>query len=258
VYPLSVEDRNSEAVAEKKRQFERRLAETLGPRAAGMVFDDDELAEDPYVRYEDDEPVQVADPDDLDDLGNETHAYDKYISAKVLLPSGDEMLYGTVLRRKRNADGNLIGKSNTNPVLDTSVYEVMFEDGHIEAYNANLISKNIYARVDNDGHTVYLLDEIVDHRKKADALSIEDGYHEIAGRQKPKITTRGWEFCVQWKDGSTTWVPLKLIKESNPIEVADYVRANGLTDQPAFAWWVPFTLKQRNRVIKATKKRYFR
>jgi hypothetical protein len=53
-------------------------------------------------------------------------------------------------------------------------------------------------------------------------------------------------------------VPLKLLKESNPIELADYVSANNLTTEPAFAWWVPFTLKQRDWIIKATKKRYFR
>jgi hypothetical protein len=194
----------------------------------------------------------VTDPDDVDDLGNETDAFDK-----VLLPSGDEMLYGTVLHHKCDAIGNLIGKSNANPILDTSVYEVLFQDGHIEAYNANLIAENIYARVNDEGHTVYLFDEIVDHRRKADAISVDDGFYHVRGQRKLKITTRGWEFCVQWKDGSTSWVPLKLIKESNPIEVADYARANGLVEQPAFAWWVPFTLKQHDRIIKATKKRYF-
>jgi hypothetical protein len=57
---------------------------------------------------------------------------------------------------------------------------------------------------------------------------------------------------------STSWVPLKLLKESNPVELADNVNANGLTAEPTFAWWVLFTLKQRDRIIKATKKRYFR
>jgi hypothetical protein len=63
------------------------------------------------------------------------------MSAKVLLPSGDDMLYSTVLRRKPDANGNVIGRSHTNPILNTSVYEVLFQDGHVEAYNANLILK---------------------------------------------------------------------------------------------------------------------
>jgi hypothetical protein len=143
VYPLSTEDRHSAAVNEKKRQYDERLATVLGPRMEGMIFDDDETADEPYVRYADDEPVQLPDPDDVDDLGPETDAFDKYISAKVLLPSGDDMLYGTVLRRKRDVNGNLIGRSHSNPILDTSVYEVLFQDGHVEAYNANLIDENV-------------------------------------------------------------------------------------------------------------------
>jgi hypothetical protein len=33
---------------------------------------------------------------------------------------------------------------------------------------------------------------------------------------------------------------------------------NKLTTQPAFAWWVPFTLKCRNRIIAAVNNRYVR
>jgi hypothetical protein len=145
-----------------------------------MHFDNDKLDADPYVKYANDEPVQVQDLDDVDELGPETDAYyDKYISAKVLLPSGDDMLYGTILRQKHDVNGNLIGKSHSNPILDTSVYEVMFDNGNVEAYNTNLIAENICARTDKQGHTIYLLDKIIDHRKKADALSMTDGYHEV-------------------------------------------------------------------------------
>jgi hypothetical protein len=71
VYPLNTEDKNSKVVIEKKRQYETQLANSLGPRMEGMHFDNDELDKDPYVGYADDEPVQVEDPDDLDDLRNE-------------------------------------------------------------------------------------------------------------------------------------------------------------------------------------------
>ena len=40
------------------------------------------------------------------------------------------------------------------------------------------------------------------------------------------------------------------------MEVADYAVAHGLETEPAFAWWVPFTLKRRNRIIAAVNKRY--
>ena len=47
-------------------------------------------------------------------------------------------------------------------------------------------------------------------------------------------TTKGWQLLVQWKDGSTSWTPLKDLKESNPVEVAEYAVANKIADEPAF------------------------
>jgi hypothetical protein len=51
------------------------------------------------------------------------------------------MLYGPVLHRKRDVNGHLIGKSDSNPILDTSAYEIMFKNGHVKAYKANLIAE---------------------------------------------------------------------------------------------------------------------
>ncbi len=33
--------------------------------------------------------------------------------------------------------------------------------------------------------------------------------------------------------------------------MAKYVTALGIADEPAFAWWVPYTLKKRDRIIAA-------
>ena len=51
---------------------------------------------------------------------------------------------------------------------------------------------------------------------------------------------------------------LKDMKDANPIETAEYAVANQLVSEPAFSWWVPYTLKTRDRMVKAMKKRYFR
>ena len=51
---------------------------------------------------------------------------------------------------------------------------------------------------------------------------------------------------------------LKDMKDSNPIETAEYARAVGIEKQPAFIWWVKHTLKHRDRLLKAMKKSYFR
>ena len=85
-----------------------------------------------------------------------------------------------------------------------------------------------------------------------------DKYVEVKGKQHLKKTTRGWEFCVQWKDSTTSWARLADLKESNPIEVAEYAMTQGIDHEPAFDWWVPHTLRKRSRIIAAVSKRYFK
>jgi len=258
VFPLSIADQNSEPVKAKKEAFMKTLSEKFGDRLAGEIFEDDEPDEFPdNVRYEDDEPAQVEDTIEIDDFGEED-AYDRYVSAKVLLPSGDELLYGTVRSRKRDADGRPIGRGHTNPILDTTMYEVEFEDGRVEAYHANKIAESIYARIDDQGFTKFYLDEIIDHQKGGDAVTMDNATFTLNNRVLPKRTTRGWKLLVRWKDGTTSWESLKELKESNPLEVAEYAVANNIASEPAFAWWVPYTLKKRDRVIKAVKNRYSR
>ena len=65
----------------------------------------------------------------------------------------------------------------------------------------------------------------------------------------------GWKLLVHWKDGSETWVPLKDMKESHPIEVAEFAKARGVADEPAFAYWVPYTLRKRDVIISSIKTR---
>lgn len=56
---------------------------------------------------------------------------------------------------------------------------------------------------------------------------------------------------MEWKDGTTSWERLADVKESNPVELAEYAMAHGIDGEHAFAWWVPYTLQRRNRIIAA-------
>ena len=72
------------------------------------------------------------------------------------------------------------------------------------------------------------------------------------GGRRRKKTTRGWEILLQWKDGSTTWEAMKDIHAEYPIQFAEYALSKGIDDQPAFAWWIPYVMKKRNRIISRT------
>ena len=37
---------------------------------------------------------------------------------------------------------------------------------------------------------------------------------------------------------------MKDLKESHPVELAEYARFRGIDIKPAFAWWVPYTLRK--------------
>jgi len=43
-------------------------------------------------------------------------------------------------------------------------------------------------------------------------------------------------------NSSRQWIDLKILRESNPVQVAEYVTARNIADEPAFAWWVPYVL----------------
>jgi hypothetical protein len=73
------------------------------------------------------------------------------------------MKTGIVERRKRDRDGNLIGKANHNPILDTRLYTVEFPDGKEAEYSANIIAETRLSMCDEEGNQYLLLNHIVDH-----------------------------------------------------------------------------------------------
>ena len=88
-----------------------------------------------------------------------------------------------------------------------------------------MIAENILSQVDQEGHRQRLLDEIVDHRSDHTAVSLEDGFiiSSSGGKCKRK-TTKGWEICVNWKGGDSSWIAMKDLKQSYPIELALYAK----------------------------------
>ena len=164
---------------------------------------------------------------------------DKYIGTQVVIPGHDNItpILESVKQQKRDYNGNPIGVKNNNPILDTRVYQLEFPDGRVDEYSVNIIAENLMSQVDDDSWDTGLLKEIVSFgRDSSIAISKSHGSVTVNGLIKPIITTKRWDVQVLWIDGSTYWIQLKLIKESNPIEVAEYAIANGYQTEPAFKW----------------------
>lgn len=233
---------------------------TCGDDPYDNLFEDDEFDDEDIEfqeRNNDGTPVFRPELDTLDCDAPIAETTDNFVGAQLNLPHPSGTLQqATVTGRKRNHDGTLVGTYNENPILNSSVYEVKFHDGTYDEYAANVISENLFQQVDDDGYNHSLLSSITDHKMdEEEAVPIDDGTYELNGVKKKKITTKGWKLLVEWKGGTSSWIPLKTLKESNPIETAEYAASRDLLSFPAFAWWAPYTLKKRDRIIKQVQHR---
>ena len=145
-----------------------------------------------------------------------------------------------VLSKSVDENGQVIGAHNDNPLLNTLVYDVKFPDGDVKKYAANLIAENVLSQVDPNGYYTNTMEVILDNKRDGTAVRMADKLFKTKqGKPTQRHKTVGWSFLIKWKNGPKEWVHLKVLKESNPVDVAEYVTARGIEQEPAFAWWVP-------------------
>jgi hypothetical protein len=179
-------------------------------------------------------------------LLNQHPAYDQIINAEVSLQLGDSMSTGTVTRRAVGPDGTMTGSYDSNPYLNSMIYEVEFPDGQCKEYAANIIAENMLTQVDSDGYSITMMEGIVDY-KRDNAVAVDKSDMYVVTRRGQKRmckTTQGWKLLVRWANGSESWIALKDMKESHQIETAEFAKARDIADEPAFAWWVPYTMRK--------------
>jgi hypothetical protein len=223
---------------------------------ADLKETDEDFREEFFKVYQDTGLLHAKDDEPSPGIADE-----ELLSMELALPrDGDfeDPQLARVARRKRDRNGKPIGKAHNNPILDTRVFEVEFLDGQTSAMTANKIAENLFAQVDQDGHRLLLMDEIIDHRQGPDAMSKEDAFLTTSsGQKRRRPTTKGWDLRIKWKDGSETWTPMKDMKESYMVQTAEYAVQNRLHEEPAFAWWVPTVIKKRETILSKVKSKYW-
>ena len=164
---------------------------------------------------------------------------------------------GRVIKRVFGPDGKVAGNSDNNPYLNSIMYEVELADGRVKEYGANIIAENMLTQVDSDGFSLSLMEGIIDYKcDDSAAIPKKDKYITTArGQRRLWKMTAGWKLLVKWRDQSESWVKLPELKESHPVETAEFAKSIGIDDEPTFAWWVPHTPKKRNAIISAMKMR---
>jgi hypothetical protein len=268
--PLPEEVATEEFKAEMKK-LDESIAMKVGDPATKVEI---EIFEGSFLMYENrgkaDFQSAISSPDPIEpeakvpevDDAPTPEETDEYINVQVLLPKEEGYQRARITSRKRDAEGELIGKRDNNPLLDTRSYEACFPDGSIVDVAANTVASSLMDNCDEFGNEFRMMRSILDHKTDGTEVPKEDGWirrkSEGSQPRERRKTTKGWFLLIEWVDGTETWEPLSQVKESYPLEVCDYAYGNKIDDEPAFAWWVHRFKEEKKRVLCKVKKRYWK
>ena len=114
----------------------------------------------------------------------------------MLLPLGDGFNTGKVTSRKKT-DGKVLETAHSNPILDSTEY---IPDGGEAEYSTNIIAENMYTQCDIDGNQYLIMDGIIDFKKDANAVLMNDMYQVVKGLKYLRKPAKGWHMCVNWRN----------------------------------------------------------
>ena len=110
----------------------------------------------------------------------------------------------------------------------------------------------MYSQVDSEGFSHSILSGIFISAKDTIAVQKCDQYIITkSGQCCMRKSTVGWDLLIDCKDVSKKWIPLLVMRESNPIEVDEFTSPHSIYDGPVSTWWFPYTLQKRDEIISA-------
>ena len=180
---------------------------------------------------------------------------DEHIGQQIQMIKNDAPILVRIASRKRDEIGKLVGEKHDVPQLDSRVYNVEYPDGHFEQYSLNVLTEALNEMVDHDGYDKSFVKEVCGYRRDETlAVPKERGFTKgHNGRSVPVITTKGWSVKIRWMDDAVTWVPLNVMKNSQPLILAQYAKTMKIDTEPAFLWWVPHVLRKSSRLLSKVK-----
>ena len=148
-----------------------------------------------YDPYEDETQNEQTFPQLVEELEPMPEVGDHYVGAEILLPRGGQMARDHVVSRSRDAKGNVMGRSHTNLIYDTRMYQVEFTEGKVTELTANVITESMYTQCNIEGNEYLLLDVLVDYCRDNKTISLLDQQTTVQGRKVTHKTTAGWQIC---------------------------------------------------------------
>jgi hypothetical protein len=222
IQDISKEEQQSEMFRQKLQAFDERISMKLNRDL--KLYRVDEDSEDANCEYQPIEPEVT--PVDVDEI--EPDSYDELLLTEPTLIRDGQPMRAKVVGRKQDHNDNLIGSYNPNPILNSRIYLAEFANGHIQEFSANTIIEAIYDYIDDEEYQEQIFRDIVGHKCNNEALTKTQAeahrklHQSLNNLNRPICTTKGWEICISWQDGSTSWHPLRDIKNSFPLQLAKY------------------------------------
>ena len=116
--PLSDDEMQHPGEKRKRDQYDSMLRKKLGKLLSVADLEELGIHTPEYELYEDDHEGGHQHADNAEDLVTEEMG-DQCIGAEVSLPKNGQLCTGKVIHRQCNDCGDVIGKANQNPILDT-------------------------------------------------------------------------------------------------------------------------------------------
>ena len=145
---LTATEVHSEVEKRKRSIFDGIIKSKLG---SSVTFPSNPLPKNHVPCSDDCEPGLISLSDDNDPVDfNDNELFeqpitDKWIHAELRLPQGEEFKSAKVIGRSKDDNGNVVGKYDDNPLLNTMTYNVEFSDREMREYRANVIEKYVCA-----------------------------------------------------------------------------------------------------------------
>ena len=109
-------------------------------------------------------------------------------------------MYGKIIGLCLDQNGKGLETPHTNPVRNTLMYQIKFDDGTSSAYAVNTIAENMWRSVDNEGYHRDSLHSILDYKFAKNA--VRDGLiYDRKRNQQLREATRGVKILVAVCDG---------------------------------------------------------
>ena len=164
-----------------------------------LASDNDIFHED-FARVITNEDIPVA--DDIFDV-EEFHNY--FNVELALYRHDDRPEFARVNKRLRDKDSRSIRITADNSILDTRMYKVEYADGYKAEMTANAIASNLFSQANQDGQRFLFFNAIIDSHTNGTQIREGDTFIYMSnGNKRKRETTKEWEVCIQWKDGTST------------------------------------------------------